>query len=74
MDDLEYTKEDLFTRAIMLEDSNSLTIYVEDQNKEYEYETIFKRMLDENDLKDKLQIKKTKIEKALIKLIKNNKY
>lgn len=56
MDDLEYTKEDLFTRAIMLEDSNSLTIYVEDQNKEYEYETIFKRMLDENDLKDKLQI------------------
>ena len=55
MDDLEYTKEDLFTRAIMLEDSNSLTIYVEDQNKEYEYEidaatgSIRERSVDEED-------------------------
>ena len=56
MSELEHSREGLSTRAIMFEDFQNFTIYVEDQYKEYEYETIFKRMLHQNELKAQFQV------------------
>ena len=49
MQGLEYSSESLYSRAIMLRKKKKINIYVEDTNKEYEYETIFKRLLGEDD-------------------------
>lgn len=50
---LKYTNEAVITEAILFADVNDINIFVEDTNKEYEYETIFKRMF-----KKKYKIKK----------------
>ena len=41
---LKYTNEAVITEAILFADVNDINIFVEDTDKEYEYETIFKRM------------------------------
>ena len=43
--DLNYSDEGLLTRVIFLASQNDLNIFVEDVNKEYEYEEIFERLL-----------------------------
>ena len=47
MQGLYYSLSSLYPRAIMLESSTKINVYVEDANKEYEYETILKRLLGE---------------------------
>lgn len=42
--DLNYSNEALLTRVIFLASQNDLNIFVEDTNKEYEYEEIFERL------------------------------
>lgn len=49
MQELVYSLESLYSRAIMLRKKQKVNIYVEDTDKEYEYETIFKRLLGEAD-------------------------
>lgn len=49
MQGLAYSSESLYSRAIMLRKKQKVNIYVEDTDKEYEYETIFKRLLGEAD-------------------------
>lgn len=46
--DLNYSDEGLLTRVIFLASQNDLNIFVEDVNKEYEYEEIFERLLSPN--------------------------
>lgn len=49
---LQYSEQALSNRYIFYKDINDINIFVEDANKEYEYETIFKRMF-----KDEYNIK-----------------
>ncbi len=42
--DLNYSNDALLTRVIFLASQNDLNIFVEDTNKEYEYEEIFERL------------------------------
>ena len=49
--DLRYSDDALLARAIFLSSENDVNIFVEDSNKEYEYEEIFERLF-----KDKLSI------------------
>lgn len=42
--DLNYSSDALLTRVIFLASQNDLNIFVEDTNKEYEYEEIFERL------------------------------
>ena len=49
MQGLAYSLESLYSRAIMLRKKKKVNIYVEDTDKEYEDETIFKRLLGEAD-------------------------
>lgn len=44
-DYLEYTKEGLLNRVMFLSSTNEINIFVEDRNKEYEYQSIFERLL-----------------------------
>lgn len=46
IDGLQYTQEGNLNRYLFYSDLNYINIFVEDENKEYEYETIFKRMLE----------------------------
>lgn len=46
MDVLNYSDEANATRYILLKDTNDINIFVEDKDKEYEYEPIINRMLD----------------------------
>lgn len=46
-DDLLYSSEASATRFLYYQDLNDINIFVEDTGKEYEYETIFKRILGE---------------------------
>lgn len=49
MDDgLNYTEEAELSRYLFYSDISDLIIFVEDKDKEYEYETIFERLLDDN--------------------------
>ena len=41
---MNYSEEGLLTRVIFLASQNDLNIFVEDSNKEYEYEEIFERL------------------------------
>ena len=43
--DLNYSEDALLTRVIFLASQNDLNIFVEDNNKEFEYEEIFERLL-----------------------------
>ena len=45
-EDLLYSQEALFNKYYFLEDQVDVVIYVEDTNKEYEYEKIFQRLFD----------------------------
>ncbi|OCA87904.1 hypothetical protein A8F94_08715 [Bacillus sp. FJAT-27225] len=47
-DELLYSSEASATRYMYYQDLNDINIFVEDSGKEYEYETIFKRLLGEN--------------------------
>lgn len=44
-EDLKYSNEATATEYLFFRDLNDINIFVEDEGKEYEYETIFKRML-----------------------------
>ena len=44
-EDLKYSNEATATEYLFFCDLNDVNIFVEDENKEYEYETIFKRLL-----------------------------
>ena len=44
-EDLKYSNEAVATEYLFFCDLNDINIFVEDEGKEYEYETIFKRML-----------------------------
>lgn len=46
--DLNYSNDALLTRVIFLASQNDLNIFVEDTNKEYEYEEIFERLFSED--------------------------
>lgn len=46
-DDLKYSFEGELARASLYSDFNDINLYVEDTNKEYEYETVLKRLLGE---------------------------
>jgi len=48
VDDLLYSSEASATRFMYYQDLNDINIFVEDLGKEYEYETIFKRLLGED--------------------------
>lgn len=52
IEDMQYSDEGEATRALLYQGLNDINIYVEDKDKEYIYETIFKRMLG-----DKIRIK-----------------
>ena len=45
--DLRYSDDALLARVIFLSSKNDLNIFVEDTNKEYEYEEIFERLFEE---------------------------
>ena len=45
IDELLYSSEATTTEYLFFSDFNSINIFVEDAGKEYEYETIFKRLL-----------------------------
>jgi hypothetical protein len=45
-DGLHYSNEANISRFIFYKDLNDINLFVEDEDKEYEYETIFKRMFD----------------------------
>ena len=47
-DGLEYSFDGKLARVSFYADNNDINIYVEDANKEFEYETIFKRLLGED--------------------------
>ncbi|PER69234.1 DUF4435 domain-containing protein [Bacillus cereus] len=47
-DELLYSSEASSTRYVYYQDLNDINIFIEDAGKEYEYETIFKRLLGEN--------------------------
>ena len=42
---LEYSFDASLNRTLFYSEFNDINIYVEDINKEYEYETVFKRLL-----------------------------
>ena len=44
-DDLLYSSEAKATEYLFFCDLNNINIFVEDEGKEFEYETIFKRLL-----------------------------
>nr|WP_315050607.1 DUF4435 domain-containing protein [uncultured Lachnoanaerobaculum sp.] len=44
-EDLKYTSEAIVTESLYFGDVNDINIYVEDEGKEYIYETIFKRLM-----------------------------
>ena len=44
-DDLRYSSEAVETEYLFFCDLNDINIFVEDEGKEFEYETIFKRLL-----------------------------
>lgn len=65
---LEYTREGLLNRVMFLSSVNEVNIFVEDRNKEYEYQNIFERLFG-----DELIVKKVfavggkpEVEKAYI--------
>lgn len=45
--DLRYTSEAVITECLFFDDLNDINLFVEDDGKEFEYETIFKRLLGE---------------------------
>ncbi|MCI9077561.1 MAG: DUF4435 domain-containing protein [Lachnospiraceae bacterium] len=47
LDDLKYSSEALAARFLLFQGLNEINVIVEDTNKEYIYETIFKRLLGE---------------------------
>lgn len=46
LNELKYSEDSIGALAALYSVYNDITIYVEDENKEFEYETIFKRMFD----------------------------
>ena len=44
-EDMRYSNEALASRALLYSGLNDINLYVEDTDKEYEYETIFRRLL-----------------------------
>jgi len=45
--DLEYSKDALLNRVLFISGRNKINIFVEDTNKEYEYEELFEKILSE---------------------------
>lgn len=49
-DELRYSKDALLNRVFFLSANNEVNVFVEDEGKEYEYETIFTRLFDDIDI------------------------
>ena len=64
--ELDRSPEAQITNTVFFEDVNDITIYVEDKDKEAEYETIFKRLFQEKYKINKIYLKYFLLEAKLL--------